>query len=171
MIHVIAGAFPFRPALDALSGALSSSGPNLGLPLLHLALLTVGLSRPGASGLTTVRVATGQANSERPNPRAATWRHSVAGPVSCLPATTSPACQPGARPPAGGRIDSTSSPLRAITQAITEFEFHISPVAELIAPPDRESGPVATTSSTRRAQPSSSVSRRGLSTASATSGM
>jgi ABC-2 type transport system permease protein len=42
VIHVIAGAFPFRPAVDALSGALSSSGPDLGLPLLHLALLTVG---------------------------------------------------------------------------------------------------------------------------------
>jgi ABC-type multidrug transport system permease subunit len=42
VIHVIAGAFPFRPALDALSGALSASGPDLGLPLLHLAVLTVG---------------------------------------------------------------------------------------------------------------------------------
>ncbi len=42
VIHVIAGAFPFRAAVDALSGALSSSGPSLGLPLLHLALLTVG---------------------------------------------------------------------------------------------------------------------------------
>ena len=42
VIHVIAGAFPFRPAVDALSGALSASGPALGLPLLHLALLTVG---------------------------------------------------------------------------------------------------------------------------------
>jgi len=42
VIHVIAGVFPFRPAVDALSGALSESGPNLGLPLLHLALLTVG---------------------------------------------------------------------------------------------------------------------------------
>jgi ABC-type multidrug transport system permease subunit len=42
VIHVIAGAFPFRPAVDALSGALSSSGPDLGLPLLHLGLLTVG---------------------------------------------------------------------------------------------------------------------------------
>jgi ABC-2 type transport system permease protein len=42
VIHVIAGAFPFRPALDALSGALSASGPDLGLPLLHLALLAVG---------------------------------------------------------------------------------------------------------------------------------
>jgi hypothetical protein len=42
VIHVIAGAFPFRPALDALSGALAASGPDLGPPLLHLALLTVG---------------------------------------------------------------------------------------------------------------------------------
>jgi ABC-type multidrug transport system permease subunit len=42
VIHVIAGAFPFRAAVDALSGALSASGPDLGLPLLHLALLTVG---------------------------------------------------------------------------------------------------------------------------------
>jgi ABC-type multidrug transport system permease subunit len=42
VIHVIAGAFPFRPAVDALSGALSSSGPDLGMPLLHLALLTLG---------------------------------------------------------------------------------------------------------------------------------
>ncbi len=41
VIHVIAGAFPFRPAVDALSGALSSSGPSLSGPLLHLALLTV----------------------------------------------------------------------------------------------------------------------------------
>jgi ABC-type multidrug transport system permease subunit len=42
VIHVIAGVFPFRAAVDALSGALSASGPDLGLPLLHLALLTVG---------------------------------------------------------------------------------------------------------------------------------
>jgi ABC-type multidrug transport system permease subunit len=42
VIHVIAGAFPFRPALDALSGALAASGPDLGLPFLHLALLTLG---------------------------------------------------------------------------------------------------------------------------------
>jgi hypothetical protein len=41
VIHVIAGAFPFRPSLDALSGALSASGPDLGLPFLHLALLAV----------------------------------------------------------------------------------------------------------------------------------
>ncbi len=42
VIHVIAGVFPFRAAVDALSGALSASGPDLGLPLLHLALLTIG---------------------------------------------------------------------------------------------------------------------------------
>lgn len=41
LIHIVAGAFPFRPAIDALSGALSSSGPGLALPLLHLALLTL----------------------------------------------------------------------------------------------------------------------------------
>jgi ABC-type multidrug transport system permease subunit len=42
VIHVIAGVFPFRATVDALSGALSASGPDLGLPLLHLALLTLG---------------------------------------------------------------------------------------------------------------------------------
>jgi ABC-type multidrug transport system permease subunit len=42
VIHVIAGAFPFRPALEALEGALSASGPDVGMPFLHLALLTVG---------------------------------------------------------------------------------------------------------------------------------
>jgi len=41
VIHVIAGAFPFRPALQALEGALAASGPSVGLPFLHLALLTV----------------------------------------------------------------------------------------------------------------------------------
>lgn len=42
VIRFVAGAFPFRPALDALSAGLSSSGPAIGLPLLHLALLTLG---------------------------------------------------------------------------------------------------------------------------------
>ncbi len=41
VIRVISGAFPFRPALDALSGALAAGGPDLGLPFLHLALLTL----------------------------------------------------------------------------------------------------------------------------------
>jgi hypothetical protein len=46
---------------------------------------------------------------------------------TALVATTSPARQPGARPPAGGQIESTAMLLRAITQAITAFEFHILP--------------------------------------------
>ena len=37
-IRVVTGAFPFRPALDALSAGLSDSG-ELGINLLHLALL------------------------------------------------------------------------------------------------------------------------------------
>jgi hypothetical protein len=44
----------------------------------------------------------------------------------CRPAATSPACQPGARPPAGGLIESTSIPARASNQEICELEFHIS---------------------------------------------
>jgi ABC-type multidrug transport system permease subunit len=39
LIRVVTGAFPFRPALDALSGALSAGGPDVALPFLHLALL------------------------------------------------------------------------------------------------------------------------------------
>ena len=38
-IRIFTGAFPFRPALDALTAALSP-GPELLLPLLHLAILT-----------------------------------------------------------------------------------------------------------------------------------
>ena len=41
LIRIVTGAFPFRPALDALQAGLSS-GPDIGLPLLHLALLTAG---------------------------------------------------------------------------------------------------------------------------------
>jgi ABC-2 type transport system permease protein len=40
-IEVVRALFPFDPALDALQGALDASGPGLGLPLLHLALLTL----------------------------------------------------------------------------------------------------------------------------------
>ncbi|HEX2359129.1 MAG TPA: ABC transporter permease [Solirubrobacterales bacterium] len=40
-IRFVTGAFPFRPALDALSAGLSSAGPDIGPPLLHLALLTL----------------------------------------------------------------------------------------------------------------------------------
>jgi ABC-2 type transport system permease protein len=39
-IRIVSAAFPFKPALDALKSALSESG-GIGLPLLHLAILTV----------------------------------------------------------------------------------------------------------------------------------
>lgn len=39
-IRIVTGAFPFRPAVDALSAALSSGGSDLAPPLIHLALLT-----------------------------------------------------------------------------------------------------------------------------------
>ena len=60
VIQVVAGAFPFRPALDALAGALSALGPEpSACRLLHLALLTVGLSAllraPGAAALRLAR--------------------------------------------------------------------------------------------------------------------
>jgi ABC-2 type transport system permease protein len=40
VIRVVSGAFPFRATVDALESALGRSG-GLGLPLLHLALLTI----------------------------------------------------------------------------------------------------------------------------------
>jgi ABC-2 type transport system permease protein len=40
VIKVISALFPFKPTLDALNSALNSSG-GIGLPLLHLAILTV----------------------------------------------------------------------------------------------------------------------------------
>ena len=85
-------------------------------------------------------------------------------------AMTMPACHPGARPPCGGWIDSTASPLRAISQEIREFEFHISP-APSSSRPHTGVGASGTSSSSRRAQSGSSLRRRGLSTASARSGM
>ncbi|MDQ2621498.1 MAG: hypothetical protein M3Y45_00490, partial [Actinomycetota bacterium] len=39
VITVVTAAFPFRPALDALTGGLEVSGPSVWLPLLHLAVL------------------------------------------------------------------------------------------------------------------------------------
>lgn len=41
VIKVVAALFPFKPALEALTGALDSSGPSLGGPLFHLAILLV----------------------------------------------------------------------------------------------------------------------------------
>ena len=39
VIEVIRAVFPFHAALDAMSGGLDASGPSLGAPLLHLAIL------------------------------------------------------------------------------------------------------------------------------------
>jgi ABC-2 type transport system permease protein len=41
LIRVITGAFPFKPALQAMTSALDSAGPGIGGPLLHLAILTI----------------------------------------------------------------------------------------------------------------------------------
>jgi ABC-2 type transport system permease protein len=41
VIEVVRAAFPFDPALDAISGALDSEGPGIGVPLLHLAALAL----------------------------------------------------------------------------------------------------------------------------------
>jgi hypothetical protein len=61
---------------------------------------------------------------------------------------TTPARQPGARPPSGGRIDSTSSLLRTISHEISEFEFHISP-APSSSRPQTGVGTCGTSSSSR----------------------
>src|SRR4051795_13327950 len=39
VIKVVKALFPFDAALDAMPGALDASGPSLGLPILHLAIL------------------------------------------------------------------------------------------------------------------------------------
>jgi hypothetical protein len=41
LIEIVRALFPFDPALDAMSGALDAAGPGLGVPLLHLAALTL----------------------------------------------------------------------------------------------------------------------------------
>src|SRR5450755_3011830 len=100
----------------------------------------------------------------------AAWRQAGCCCACCRRATTSPAFQPGARPPSGGWIDSGSKPLLVISHAITELEFHISPPANS-SRPHTGVGREGTKSSNRRAHAGSSVSRRGLSTASPTSGI
>ena len=40
-IRVVAALFPFKPALQAIEGALDPSGPSIAPALLHLALLTI----------------------------------------------------------------------------------------------------------------------------------
>ena len=86
------------------------------------------------------------------------------------PARTTPARQPGALPPGGGTIASGSSPERPSSQAVSEFEFHISPVASS-SRPQTGVGTCPARSSSRRASAPSPLNRRGLSTASATSGI
>jgi ABC-2 type transport system permease protein len=39
VIKVVRALFPFDAALDAMSGALDATGPALGMPILHLAIL------------------------------------------------------------------------------------------------------------------------------------
>jgi len=39
VIDVVTAVFPFKPALQAMTGALDSAGPSLAGPLLHLAIL------------------------------------------------------------------------------------------------------------------------------------
>ena len=41
VIKLATDLFPFKPALEAMSAALDSAGPGIGLPLLHLAILIV----------------------------------------------------------------------------------------------------------------------------------
>ena len=41
LISLVTAAFPFRPALDALTAGLDLTGPSMWLPMLHLAVLTV----------------------------------------------------------------------------------------------------------------------------------
>jgi ABC-type transport system involved in cytochrome c biogenesis permease component len=40
-IRIVAAAFPFKPALQAMTAALDSAGPGIGRPLLHLAILVL----------------------------------------------------------------------------------------------------------------------------------
>jgi ABC-type transport system involved in cytochrome c biogenesis permease component len=40
VIEVVRALFPFKPALDAMEGALDAAGPDLPAPLLHLLALT-----------------------------------------------------------------------------------------------------------------------------------
>ena len=41
VIRVVTALFPFKPALQAMTAALDSTGPGIGAPLLHLAILIV----------------------------------------------------------------------------------------------------------------------------------
>jgi hypothetical protein len=41
IVKIVTAIFPFKPALQAITAALDSSGPSIGAPLLHLAILIV----------------------------------------------------------------------------------------------------------------------------------
>jgi ABC-2 type transport system permease protein len=41
LIRIVTALFPFKPALQAITSALDSAGPGIGVPLLHLAILFV----------------------------------------------------------------------------------------------------------------------------------
>ena len=43
-IKIVVAVFPFKPALDAMTAALDSSGGSIGGPLLHLAILAAAYS-------------------------------------------------------------------------------------------------------------------------------
>jgi hypothetical protein len=90
--------------------------------------------------------------------------------VASRAAISRPARQPGARPPDGTSMPPGSRPALAINQEITEFEFHMSPVRPSSRPHTR-AGTDGTRSSTCDAWAGSSVTRTGLETASAISGM
>jgi EAL domain len=88
-------------------------------------------------------------------------RHGPAGTVAReRRATSRPEDQPGPRPRAGGLTPSVGRPAVAISHAITEFEFHISPAFNS-SRPHTGVGTVATRSSSRPATMGSLVSRRG----------
>jgi hypothetical protein len=39
LVRIVTAIFPFKPALQAMTAALDSAGPGIGMPLLHLAIL------------------------------------------------------------------------------------------------------------------------------------
>ncbi len=41
LVRIVTAIFPFKPALQAMTAALDSSGPGIGVPLVHLAILIV----------------------------------------------------------------------------------------------------------------------------------
>ena len=90
----------------------------------------------------------------RPHPAPSADRYGVRSPDE---ATATPAAQPGARPPAGGRRSTAGTPALTSSQATSELEFHISPAPCSSRPQTRR----GTSASSRRrvATASSSLTR------------